>query len=206
MKKIQLFVIMAFVIGLSSMSFAQNSANANAAANANVAKGIHLTWNQNLAFGNLTTPTTAATAVIGVNGVNIINANYYAENPVCTNTSTIAVGNNLYGGDGSPGPAVFTVTGQFGYTFAVTLPSGASIPVVIQNNNPGPTSNTLTIDNLTVCVGGNGGVPGNTGTLSIGAGTQFFAVGGTLHLPANAPSGFYQNPGPTDFVVSVAYN
>jgi len=201
MNKIKLAIVSGLLIGLTSVSFAQNSANASATADAIVVKPIRLTWNQPLAFGNLTTPTTAATSVMDVNGVNVTNASYYAKLPTNTNCNTISVGNNIYGGDGSPGPAVFTVNGQLNFTFAVTLPTGAT-PVPIHLSNNTQASADLLLDNLTCCIGGNGGVPGLTGTLSNGTGNQFFAVGGTLHIPANTPSGWYQGT----FDVAVQYN
>jgi len=201
MKKISLVIISGILIGLSSVSFAQQSANATAQANATVVKPIRITWNQPLAFGNLTTPTSPATSVMDVNGVNVTNASYYPKNPTNTNTNTIAVGNNVYGGDGSPGPAVFTVNGEKNFTFIVTLPAPTTpLPVHLANNTQ--SSADLLLVNLTCCVGGNGGVPGFTGTLSNGLGNQFFAVGGTLQIPASTPSGWYQG----QFDVSVAYN
>jgi len=203
MKKNQLFIIAALVLALSSASFAQNSANANAPANGVIVQGISLAWNQNLAFGNLTTPTSAATATIGVSGINPVSANFIAESPVCVNTAPIAVGVVEFGGDPNPGPAVFTVTGQKNFSFAVTLPTGVQIPV-LPNINPGGGS-PLVLSNLTCCVGGNGGVPGTTGVLSVGAGTQWFIIGGMISIPAGQASGTYQNAGGT-FPVSVAYN
>jgi len=203
MKKNQLFIIAALVLALSSVSFAQNSANANATANGVIVKGIALAWNQNLAFGNLVTPTSPATATIGVAGINAVSANFISESPVCVNTAPIAVGVVEFGGDPNPGPAVFTVTGQLGFSFAVTLPTGVNIPV-LPNINPGGGS-PLVLSNLTCCVGGNAGVPGTTGILSVGAGTQWFVIGGQIAIPAGAASGTYQNVGGT-FPVSVAYN
>jgi len=201
MKKISLIIVSGLLIGLSQVSFAQQSANANATANATVVKPISITWNQPLAFGNLTTPSSAATSVIGVTGVNIVNASYYAENPVNTNCSSIALGQNIYGGDGNPGPAVFTVNGELNFSFAVTLPTGATpVPIHLANNTQA--SSDLLLDNLSCCIGGNSGIPGLIGTLSSGVGYQFFAVGGTLHIPANTPSGWYQGT----FNVGVAYN
>jgi len=201
MKKVSLVILSAVLLGLSTASFAQSSASANAQADAIVVKPIKITWNQPLAFGNLTTPTSAATSMMDVNGVNVTNANYYAKLPTNTNTNTVSVGTNIFGGDGSPGPAIFTVNGQFGYTFSVTLPTGATpVPIHLANNTQ--VSADLLLDNLTCCVGGNGGVPGLTGTLNNGIGNQFFAVGGTLHLPANTPSGWYQGT----FEVAVQYN
>lgn len=200
MNRIKLAIVSGLLIGLSSVSFAQNSANASATANAIVVKPIRLTWNQPLAFGNLTTPTTNATSVMDVTGVNVTNASYYAKLPTNTNCNTMSVGTNIFGGDGSPGPAIFTVNGQLNFTFAVTLPTGGAIPVKLANNTQ--VSADLLLDNLTCCVGGNGGNPGLTGILSNGTGNQFFAVGGTLHIPANTPSGWYQGT----FDVSVQYN
>jgi len=201
MKKISLGLVSALLIGLSSASFAQNSANANGQANANVVKPISIVWNQPLAFGNLTTPTVAATSTMDVNGVNPTNANYYAKSPTNVNCNSIAVGVNLFGGDGSPGPAIFTVNGQLGFGFVVTLPTGATpVPIHLANNTIA--SADLLLDQLTCVVGGNAGVPGLTGILSNGVGYQFFAVGGRLSIPANTPSGWYQGT----FNVGVAYN
>jgi len=201
MKKIRLAIVSGLLIGLSSASFAQNSANANGTADAIIVKPIKLTWNQPLAFGNLSTPSTAATSMMDVNGVNITNASYYAKLPTNTNTNTMSVGNNIFGGDGSPGPAIFTVNGQLNFAFAVTLPTGATpVPIHLANNTQ--VASDLLLDGLTCCVGGNGGVPGLTGVLSNGIGNQFFAVGGTLHIPANTLSGWYQGT----FDVAVAYN
>jgi hypothetical protein len=201
MNKLSLVIISGLMMGLASMSFAQNSANANATANASVVKPIKLTWNQPLAFGNLTTPTVAATSMMDVNGVNVTNSGYYAKNPTNTNCNSISNGVNIYGGDGSPGPAIFTVNGQLNFTFIVTLPTGSTpVPIHLANNTQA--SADLLLDNLTCCVGGQGGVPGLTGTLSNGTGNQWFAVGGTLHIPAAAPSGWYQGT----FDVAVSYN
>lgn len=192
------------LIGLSTVSFAQQSASATANANATIVEPIKLTWNQPLAFGNLTTPTVAATSTIDVSGVNPTNAAYLAKLPTNVNCNTIAVGQNIFNGDGSPGPAVFTVNGEFNYTFAVTLPLG-STPVPIHLINNTQAAPHLMLSGLTCVIGGNGGVVGLVGTLSngfTGNGNQFFAVGGTLSIPANAASGWYQGT----FDVGVAYN
>lgn len=189
------------MIGLSSLSFAQNHASASAEADARVVKPIKLTWNQPLAFGNLTTPTVAATSMMDVNGVNVTNSGYYAKNPTNTNCNSIDIGMNLYGGDGSPGPAIFTVNGEKNFSFIVTLPTGATpVPIHLANNTQ--VASDLLLTSLTCCIGGNSGVPGFIGTLSNGLGNQWFAVGGTLQIPANAPSGWYQGT----FDVAVSYN
>jgi len=203
MKKISLVIVSGLLMGLSSVSFAQNSANANANANATVVKPISITWNQPLAFGNLTTPSSPATSTMDVSGLPTAdpnNASYYAHNPTNVNTNTISIGNNIYGGDGSPGPAVFTVNGQFGFAFIVTLPTGATpVPIHLANNTQ--VSADLLLDNLTCKISGNAGT-GLTGVLSQGVGYQFFAVGGRLSIPASTPSGWYQGT----FNVGVAYN
>jgi hypothetical protein len=66
--------------------------------------------------------------------------------------------------------------------------------------NPGGAP-ALVVDNFKATVG-NPGVQGTTGTLSVGIGIQDFAVGGTLHVPANTVPGRYQGT----FLVSVNYN
>jgi len=201
MKNFRLAIVSVLLIGLSSASFAQQSASATATADAVVVKPIKLTWNQPLAFGNLTTPTVAATSMIDVSGVNITNAAYFAKNPTNTNCNSIALGQNIFGGDGSPGPAIFTVNGQLNFAFVVTLPAGSTpVPIHLANNTMA--SSDLLLGGLTCCIGGNGGVIGLTGVLSNGTGNQFFAVGGTLQIPASTPSGWYQGT----FDVSVAYN
>jgi len=199
MKKISLLIISGLLVGLTQVSLAQQSAQDNVTANATVVKPITLTWNQPLAFGKLAPSNTAGTAVIGVTGINVSSAAYLAEAPVTTNCAAVPFGPNTYNGDPNPGPAVLTVTGQFGYSFAITLPSGSSIPVHLTDLSM--VAPDMSLDNLTTVVG-NPGVVGATGTLSNGIGYEFFAIGGTLHVPANAIPGFYQG----SFSVSVAYN
>jgi len=200
MKKIQLFIVVGLVSGLSSLTFAQNSASANATANATIIKPLTITWNQPLAFGQLTPGVGAATAVIGVTGISVSSASYIAEAPVVVNTTSVNNQATAFFGDKNPGPAVFTVTGQLGYSFAISLPPVTQvIPVHLINNTT--SSPDMTLDNFTSVVG-NPGAVGSTGTLSLGTGFQFFAVGGTLHIPSGATPGFYQG----QFIVTVAYN
>jgi spore coat protein U-like protein len=81
--------------------------------------------------------------------------------------------------------AAFTVSGQANATYAITLPATATI--------------TSGANNMTV----NGFVsnPAGTGTLSAG-GSQALAVGGTLQVGINQPTGSYTGT----FSVTVAYN
>lgn len=200
MNKIRLVIISGLLIGLSSVSFAQQTANANTTADATVVKPITITWNQPLAFGKLAPTATAGTAVIGVTGINVVDASYIHEAPVTTNCAAVPFGPNTYNGDPNPGPAVFTVTGQFNYHFGIHLPP-VTTPMTITIANNTQVSPDMSVDEFASVVG-NPGVVGATGTLSNGLGFQFFAVGAKLHVPANAIPGFYQGT----FNVEVYYN
>jgi hypothetical protein len=89
------------------------------------------------------------------------------------------------------GPAAFTVTGESNATYAVTLPSSATI------TKTGSTE-TMTVDTFTSTLSGTGLVV--TGTLSGTAGS--FRVGGKLHVGGDQASGSYTGT----FVVTAAYN
>lgn len=95
---------------------------------------------------------------------------------------------------GSPVAAAgaFTVAGNAGSTYAITLP--ASFTVVDGS------SNSMTVNQLTARPAG-AGSDITTGTLT-GGGTQVFTVGGTITINPGQVGGEYQG----DFVVSVDYN
>lgn len=193
--------MMLMVVGTSS---AQNTASATADAKANIVAPIKIIWNQPLSFGQFTVGSGGGTAMVGVTGVNVPNQNYILGNPSTTG-DVVALSTaqaTAYSGNKNPGPAVFTVTGEKNFTFGVYLPPVTqSVPVAILNQDPGPNSAQMYVANFT-CVVGNPGVVGQTGTLSIGAGIQFFAVGGTLTVPANAVPGSYTG----QFAVTAYYN
>jgi len=85
--------------------------------------------------------------------------------------------------------ADFTVSGQAGYTYAITLPTTATL-----SDGSG---HTMTINTFT-------SVPVATGTLSSGSGVQDLAVGATLNVAASQTPGVYSNA--TAVPVTVNYN
>lgn len=87
-----------------------------------------------------------------------------------------------------PHPARFSVKGEPGRTYAVSVPTALSIlPAGGTGGQP------VTVDTLTVGTVSNPGDPG--GVLSA-TGVDGFEIGGTLHLPANAPAGRYSSQVP----------
>jgi hypothetical protein len=89
------------------------------------------------------------------------------------------------------GPAAFTLFGESNVTYAVTLPSSATI------TKSGGTE-TMTVDTFTSTLSGTGLVV--TGTLFGTEGS--FKVGGKLHVPADQTPGSYTGT----FTVTAAYN
>lgn len=89
------------------------------------------------------------------------------------------------------GPAAFTLSGEANATYAVTLPSTATI------TKTGGTE-TMTVDTFTSTLSGTGLVV--TGTL-VGTGGSF-KVGGKLHVAADQTPGSYTGT----FMVTAAYN
>jgi hypothetical protein len=105
--------------------------------------------------------------------------------PAGTRTTTGSV--SLPATAGSPTAAAFTVTGQGSYTYAITLPTTATLTDGSSHNM---TVNTFTSN------------PSSTGTLS--SGTQNIAVGATLTVGAAQAAGAYTTS--TPFAVTVNYN
>jgi len=87
-------------------------------------------------------------------------------------------------------PAKFTVTGEAGYTYEITLPT-APISLVYGNNN-------MTVDGFQ-------SYPATVGILSTtNPGSQVLKVGATLFVSANQTPGLYASSIPFD--VTVNYN
>lgn len=88
----------------------------------------------------------------------------------------------------------FTVTGNPGYTYVISLPSSFDI-----FHTDGV--NKMIVNNLKARVEGSGS-DGLTGVLAPGLGTQSFTVGATLNVDAGQEVGVYEGY----FTVSVDYN
>lgn len=160
------------IAGISSDAHAQ--ASATASASANIITPISMVKDVDMNFGNVAVSATlAGTAILS---------------PAGTRTTGGAGGVTLPATTGTVAAAQFTVSGQASYTYAITLPSTATITDGASHN--------MTVDNFTSS-------PTSTGVLSSG-GTQVLTVGATLNVAAAQPAGLYTNA--TGVPVSVNYN
>lgn len=150
---------------VASSAFAQASASASASASATIVKPITLSKVDDLAFGTVVSNVTnAGTAVIGVS----------SDTPTLTNLTTL--------GAASAKRAKFTLTGETGQAYTVTLPTGS---VAMTGSASGVTLTGFT-----------------SNAPAIAAGSNDLFVGATLNVPANTGGGSYTGT----FSVSVAYN
>lgn len=154
---------------------ASAQATATASATATIVTPIDISKVDDMDFGNV--------AVHASNGGEVVLA------PAGTRTATNGV--TLPATAGTVTAASFTVSGQAGYTYAITLPSGAS------------TLNHATAANTSMDVDTWVSSPSATGTLSSG-GTQTLLVGATLHVTGGQAAGVYTTS--SDFSVTVNYN
>jgi hypothetical protein len=172
MKNISKVIATAVIaISFSNGSFAQ--ATATAAASATIITPISIVKNIDLNFGNVAVSASLAGTVVLA--------------PAGTRTTGGAGGVTLPVENGTVAAANFTVSGQATYTYAITLPSSATIS---------SGSNTMTVNGFT-------STPSTTGTLSSG-GTQTLLVGATLNVTAAQAAGTYTNS--TGVPVTVNYN
>jgi hypothetical protein len=202
MKKIRLYiyVISGILIGVQPSLYAQT--NANATAHATIIAPLSIVNNHNLSFGSISPSGTAGTAVMSVSSTNVTSNADIFRTPTTDGNCTAANSGNVAAGRPNPELAIFTVQGEAGMFYNIVLPSPTTpIPIHLANtdNNSAP---DMLLDNLT-CVWGNPGTMSNIGQLNQGlAGNKsFLAVGGTLHVPANAIIGFYSGT----FNVAVSY-
>ena len=162
----------AIIIAGSTASFAQ--ATATAAASATIITPITIAKTVDMNFGNVAVSATlAGTAVLA---------------PAGTRTTGGAGGVTLPATVGTVTAVTFTVSGQASYTYAITLPSTATI------TDAG--SHTMTVNGFTSS-------PSATGLLSSG-GSQTLTVGATLNVTAGQSAGTYTNA--SGVPVTVNYN
>ena len=159
------------IIAFSTSSFAQ--ATATAAASANIITPISIVKNVDMSFGNVAVSASLAGTVV--------------MTPAGARTTSGAGGVTLPSTTGTVAGADFTISGQASYTYAITLPTTASLTSGL---------NTMTINTFT-------STPSVTGTLS-GTGTDDLKVGATLNVAAAQAAGLYTNS--TVVPVTVNYN
>jgi hypothetical protein len=172
MKKLTLLIALLLVV-LSTNVFAQTGATAVASAQATIVTPIGITKTVDMNFGNLAVnATNGGTAILTPAGARSV-----------TGGVTIPVAN-----PGTVTAASFDITGTAAYTYAITLPAGAT---TVSDG-----TNDMTVDTWT-------STPDATGTIS-GGGTQTITVGATLHVTAAQPANVYNST--ADFSVKVDYN
>ena len=177
MKKVTLIIAaIVMIAGLTSKSFAQNSATANAGVK--IVKALTLTKTADLHFGTMTIPT--AGVVISLSTANARTADV-PGNITLLPQAPIAAN------------AAYTVAGSADATYAITLPSGD-----VTINGPGM---AYTIVNNFVAKTASAGIDGLTGTLN-GMGHDSFVVGANLNLAGSQAFGIYSGT----FDVTVNYN
>ncbi len=174
MKNITKAIIAAAVVvlGSTNISFAQASATASCAATIITPISISKTVDMN--FGNIAvSAATSGTVVLSTSS---------------SRTTGGAGGVTLPSTNGTVTSAEFTVSGEASYTYAITLPSTATLS--------DGSSHTMTVGSFT-------SNPSATGTLSSG-GTQTLKLGATLSVSAAQAAGTYTNS--TGVPVTVNYN
>jgi len=165
----RLSLLAVFVFAFSAVSMGQVSATANASAT--IVTPISIANTADLAFGNLIVGAAGGTAVISPAGARSV-------------TGDVVV-------PATPGTfnaAAFTVTGEAGFTYSITLPAAAT---TITSG-----ANTMTVNTWT-------STPTPTGTIG-GGGTQALTVGATLNVAGSQAAGTYTSG--TAFTVTVNYN
>ena len=169
MKKLSILLSLVAIFSIASFT-AKAQVKATAEASANIVGPISITKSVDLSFGNVAvSPTLAGTVVLG---------------PASTRTKTGGVTLPVLAGTVTA--AKFTVAGEAGTTYSITLPAAFTITGA---------GTPMTIDNFV-------STPSATGSLA--SGTEDIFVGGTLNVAAGQVSGLYTNT--TDLVVTVNYN
>lgn len=162
-------------LGLAGAASAQTSANTTASGSLGVVQPITIAKVSDLSFGTVVRP-------VSGNGTVVIDAS--------TGARTMTGGVSAIGG----GPvttvtrAVFTVSGEGGYNFTVTIPASFNIT---RNGNQDPIQVTL------VSTTGTGTLSNSFGT----TGTATVGIGGSVPISNGTPSGSYTGT----FTVTVAY-
>lgn len=169
MKKLSILVSLVALFSIASLT-AEAQVSATASTSATIITPIAIVRTANMNFGNVAvSPTLAGTVVLAPNGGRTATGGVTL--PVITGTVSAAA---------------FTVTGQAGTTYSITLPG----PITLTSG-----ANTMIVNSFT-------STPTPTGTLT--GGTENITVGATLNVGAAQGSGLYTNA--ADLVVTVNYN
>ena len=169
MKKLSILVSLVALFSIISLN-AEAQVSATASTSATIITPIAIVKTVDMNFGNVAvSPTVAGTVVLAPNSGRTATGGVTL--PVIT---------------GTVAAAGFTVTGQAGTTYSITLPCSITLT---------SGANTMTVNSFT-------STPTPTGTLT--GGTENITVGATLNVNAAQASGLYTNA--TGLVVTVNYN
>jgi hypothetical protein len=168
--RLKLLALAGLAAAVASPALAQSSASVTVNSTGRIIAPITLTKDADLAFGTIIKPNTGnGTVTIGTS----------ADTVAVTGTGTASMG--------TASRAKFTVGGEGGQTYAITVPASFTL-----SNGGNDVTVTLTSS-------------ATTGTLSgtLGAsGSQTFQVGGAFTIPSTQATGNYAG----SFTVTTAYN
>jgi Domain of unknown function (DUF4402) len=174
-------LIAAGLVVSATGALAQSSATATGTATATIIRPITMTAPVHLAFGNVVPGASPGTLVLAATSG--------------TPTPTVTGGVTQPGTQiGTVTAAEFDVAGEGGFTYTITLPTGAA---TISDSS----SDVMTVDTWTSSIATTAGAGHLSGTAG-NAGAQVFYVAGTLHVAANQAPANYTGT----FSVTVAYN
>ncbi len=163
------FLLPAALTAISGSAFAQASATVTTTGSATIIQPITLTQGTGLAFGTIVRPGTGTGTVT-----------------IDSTTGARTVANGVVGLASTTSRATYTVNGEGGSTFSITVPATFNLA--------GPSTIPVTLTPT-----------GSTGTLSnaLGtAGSASFGVGGNFSVSDTTPTGTYTGT----YDVTVAYN
>jgi hypothetical protein len=169
MKKLTFLVSLIAMFSITALTVSAQ-VSATASTSANIVGPISISKITDMNFGNVAiSPVLAGTVVL---------------DPASARTATGGV--TLPVITGAVAAAMFTVAGEAGTTYSISLPGTITLTSGL---------NTMTVDNFT-------STPTPTGSLATG--TEDLFVGATLNVGAAQTSGLYTNA--SDLVVTVNYN
>lgn len=169
------FAVALFIVFAGNV-FAQ-TATKTQAATAQITTAITFGSGSDLKFGSIAEGSSSGT-------VSLTAASSTVRSKTGSTTQLVSQGT-------TPAAAAYTVNGEAGYTFALTLPGNSDVTIT---NTTGAGAETMTVTDFTT------DLPSNTGTLT--SGTATFYVGATLNVGASQVAGAYTG----NFDVTVAYN
>jgi hypothetical protein len=169
---LKIFMLAIVLVAFSASAFAQVTAQATASAT--IITPISITKTADMNFGNIAVNASPGTVILPA-----------AAAPVRTTTG----GCSLPAAAGTVAAATFTVAGESGYTYSITLPADGTVSLT----GPGAPMGANTFVS-TPTVGAGGTLTGGTETLYVGA---------TLSVAGGQTPGTYTS---ANFDVTVNYN